>query len=100
MHCSRSLSVNILCEVIDKTFDFSNIELCIHDRYLYQNASKNPICFGQVICQGYRVLRIQLNVKHIVALENESAYFPFSKMLSYAGFRIHSSHPAVKEIQK
>ena len=43
---------------------------------------------GQVICPGYRLLRIQLNVQHIVALEHKSAYSPFSKMQSYAGCRI------------
>ena len=68
-----------------KTFDFSNRELRTEDRYLYQNASKNPIFFGQFICPSYRLLRIQLNARHIVALEHESACSPFSKMLSYAG---------------
>ena len=42
---------------------------------------------------------MQLNIKHIVALEYESAYSPFSKMLRYAGCRIHLSHPAAKEIR-
>ena len=69
-------------------FDFSNRELPTQDPYLYQNTSKNPIFFGQVICTGNRLLRIQLNVNHIVALEHESAYFSFSEMLSYAGCRI------------
>ena len=57
--------MNILHDVIDTMFDFSNRELCTQDSYLYQNASKNPIFFGQVICLGYRLLRMQLNVQHI-----------------------------------
>ena len=80
--------MNISRDVIDTMFDFSNRELHTQDRYFYQNAGKNPIFFGQVICLGYRLLRIQLNVQHIVALEHESAYYPFSKMSSYAGCRI------------
>ena len=80
--------MNISRGVIDTMFDFSNRELRTEDHYLYQNASKNPIFFGQVICPGYRLLRIQLNVQHIVALEHGSACSPFSKMLRYAGCRI------------
>ena len=80
--------MNISRDVIDILFDFSNRELRTYDRYLYQNASTNPILFGHVICPGYRLLRIQLNVQHIVAVEHESAYSPFRKVLSYAGYRI------------
>ena len=80
--------MNTLRDVIDTMFDFSNRELRTQDRYLYLNASKNPIFFGQVICPGNRLLRIQLNVQQIITLENESAYSPFCKMLSYAGCRI------------
>ena len=54
--------MNISHDVIDIMFDFLNRELRTHhgthDRYLYQNASKNRIFFGQVICPGYRLVRI------------------------------------------
>ena len=78
--------MNISRNVIDTMFDFSNRELRTQDCYLYQNAGKNQIFFSHVICPGYRFLRIRLNVQHIIALEHENAYFPFLKMLSYAGF--------------
>ena len=85
--------MNIWHDIIDTIFDFSNRDQhthhVTHDRHLYHNASKNPIFFGHVIFPGYRLLRIQLNVKHIVAMKHESAYSPFSNMLSYAGSRIH-----------
>ena len=80
--------MNVSRDVIDTMFDFSHRQLRTENRYLYQNVSTNPIFFGHVICPGYRLLRIQLNAQHIVALEHGSACSPFSKMLSYAGCRI------------
>ena len=78
--------MNISRDVIGTMFYFSNRELRTQDSYLYhQNANNNQIYFSQVICPGYRLLRIRINVQHIIALEHKSAYFPFSKMLSYAG---------------
>ena len=81
------MSVNILCDVIPAMFDFLKRDLCTQDHNLYQNASKNQIYFSQVICPGYTLSRIWLNVQHIIAMEDESAYSPYSKTQSYAGMR-------------
>ena len=88
--------MNILRDVIDTMFDFSYREPRTENRYLYQNTSTNPFLFGQVICSGYRLLRIQLNAQHIVALEHGSACSPFLKMLSYAGYRIEILNSVVQ----
>ena len=45
-------------------------------------ASKNQIYFSQVICPGYRFLRIRLNLQHINVLEHQNVYSSFPKMLS------------------
>ena len=88
--------MNISRDVIDTMFDFSHRELRTKDRYLYQNACKSQIFYGLAIFPGCRLLRIQLNVQHIVALEHGSAYSPFSKTLSYAGCRIEILNDVVQ----
>ena len=89
--------MNIPRDVIDTMSDFSKRESHTQDRYLYQNARKNQIYFSQVICPGYRFLRIRLNVQHIIALEHESAYSPFLKMLSYPGSWLKILNHGVKK---
>ena len=73
--------MNISRDFIDTLFDFSKRELRTQYHYLYHNPSKNQIYFSQVNCPGCRFLRISLNVQHVIALEHESGYSLFLKML-------------------